>query len=255
MSTLTITYAGVSGVVYAEQVVAQTVGGGPGSTTDYDLINGGLTETSSETETLNSSNALVDTVTDYAANDSMIDQTVTTTSANGLQSMAQYYVTQNGALTLMSTASTTTSEASSGVSVETQTQTSANATLISEVVTTTTDTAGGETIVTQADNTGAGTAASPVFDTTTTDATDYNSDNGVTDPGWITETVATTSNNGTLEGEMIQVTSADRSTVTTTTLNGDGQTVEVDRTTPRRPASIPIRSQTIIRTAPCSTRW
>ena len=158
----------------------------------------------------------------------MVDQTVTTTSANGLQTTIQSYVTQNGALALTGANSTATSEPSAGVSVVTQTQTSTNGALISEVVTTTTDTAASETVETQSDDTGAANNGAPVFDTTTTDATVYNSDNGVVDPGWITETITTTSTNGTSEGQQIIVTSADRSTVTTTTLNGDGQTVEVD---------------------------
>ena len=42
------------------------------------------------------------------------------------------------------------------------------------------------------------------------------------------KTLKQTSANGTLEGEQIIAASADRSTVTTTTENGDGQTVQVN---------------------------
>ena len=77
--------------------------------------------------------------------------------------------------------------------------------------------ANGLSVTTQSDRTGSGS-----FDTTVADITVDNAD------GSITETVTTTSANGTLEGKRIVKTSADRSTVTATTINGDGQTVQID---------------------------
>ena len=81
----------------------------------------------------------------------------------------------------------------------------------------TTTSANGLSVTTQTDHTGSGT-----FDTEVTDVTALNADGSVTD------TITQTSANGTLEGQKIIATSSDRLTVTTTTKNGDGQTVQVN---------------------------
>ena len=216
--TRTITTTSANGTVNSQQIIVKNANGVTGSTSDYTNFGSGLVLTQSETKALNSSGALVDTVTTYGSNGVETGQTVTTTSANGLVTTTQ--VDPSGAGVYDYTTTSTTVENANGSSTVTVAETAANGSLINETVITTS--AAGLDITTQEDNTGALSSGNPVFDTTVTDDTVDNSN------GSITETITTASANGTLLGEQIINTSADRSTVTTTTENGDGQTVQVD---------------------------
>lgn len=211
--TRTITAAASDGTVYGETVIVHNADGKTGSTNDYANYGTGLVLASNETKTLDGSGALVDTVTDYARNGSETGQTVTTTSANGLVATRQ--IDPSGAGVFEFTIASATVENADGSSTVTKAETAADGALITETVMNTS--ANGLSITMQTDHTGSGT-----FDTTVTDNTVDNSD------GSITETISTTSANGTLKGKEIINTSADRSTVTVSTVNGDGETVQVD---------------------------
>ena len=95
-------------------------------------------------------------------------------------------------------------------------ETAADGTLIAETVKNTS--ANGLSITTQTDHTGSGT-----FDTTVTDNTVNNADRQHHRDHHHHQR-----QRHAAEGKQIVNTSADRSTVTTTTINGDGQTVQVD---------------------------
>ncbi|WP_298355284.1 DUF4214 domain-containing protein [Rhodoblastus sp.] len=210
-----VSYASANGSVYEEQSSTLNADGKTGSSVIYaDLGSGlGLALTKSETKALNASGALVDTVTDYAPNGTKTGQTVTTTSANGLTTTTQ--VDPSGAGAFDFTTTTATIKNSDGSSTVVETETSSNGSMIHQKATTTS--ANGLTVATQVDNSGNGT-----FDQTT-DSVMVDNANGSE-----TQTIVQISANGTREGTQIVNISADRSTVTTTTYNGDNQVVQTD---------------------------
>ncbi len=207
----TITEAGASGSAYETQVSVRNADGRTGTSQTYEDVGYGLALSRSEVKALNASGSLVDTVTTSASDGSPTGHTVTTTSADGLTKTTQ--VDPSGAGVFNSTTVTVTARNAAGSSVTTATQTAANSANIAQTVTTTsTD---GSSTLTQEDNTGSGT-----FDTTISDTRTRNPDDTVG------ELVTTTSANGTLLAKKTIITSADRSTVTTTTANGDGVAIE-----------------------------
>ncbi|MBR0900708.1 hypothetical protein JQ616_37630, partial [Bradyrhizobium tropiciagri] len=169
-----------------------------------------------ESVTRDSSNAIVDTVSNYNADGTLRNQTVTTSNASGSSITTQY--NRTGGATFDQTKTDVTSINSDGSSTETVSYTSANGTLEQRTVTTTS--AGGLTVVTRINSTGGST-----FDDTRTDVTTINSD------GSRTETISDRSVDNTLLDQVTTTTSANRLSVTTQIdANGDGH-IEQARTT------------------------
>ena len=165
-----------------------------------------------ETVTVNSAGSVIDTASAYTMDGTLIDQTVTTTSADGLTKVVQADLNGDGTVDLTTT--TTTAPISGGGSTVTVTDQSANGTLID---TTTETTSADGLVVTTQSNVGGNV-------TTTTDTT-------VVDPntGTRTETVAVDCANGTLESNVVTVTSADRNTQTISSdFNGDGNFDQIE---------------------------
>ena len=213
-STRTITEFSANDTVTPSRSLSKTRTAKPGRRAITSIIGSGLVLVENETKTTNGSGAQVETVTDYAAmarNRPDRDDH----QRNGLVTTTQ--VDPSGAGVFDFTATSTTVENANGSSTVTQAETAANGSLIGETVTTTSANGLYHNAERQTGN-------GAIFDTTVTDNTADNTN------GSVTETITTTSDNGTLLGEQIINTSADRSTVTITTENGDGQTVQAETT-------------------------
>ena len=205
-----------NGTVYAERVIVSNPNGVTGLRSDYVNYGSGLVLGQSETKTVDGSGDLVDTVTTYASDGTTkTGQTVTTTSANGLITTTQ--VDPSGSGTFEYTTTSTTVANSDGSNTVTVAEKSVNGTLIR--ATKTTKSADGLTITALTDTNSAVDAnGNPVYDLTTQDST-------ATSGGTITE-IITTSLNGVFQGQQTIVTSADRSTVITTTFDADNKKVQ-----------------------------
>ena len=206
--TETVTHSSADGTVLDKQVFVHNADGKTGSSETYVNFGSGLKLTHAETRVLNGSDALVDTVTGYNADGVQTNQTITTTSADGLSVITASNIDGNVDYT---TASNTEWNAD-GSSTLTVSKYASNGALINQTVTITS--ADGLSAVTHNDTNGDGN-----FDSTVSDITVDHAD------GSITQAVTTISADGTVLGSKIIDTSADRSMVTTATKNANGQTV------------------------------
>ncbi|MCK1494931.1 hypothetical protein IVB14_32120 [Bradyrhizobium sp. 180] len=166
-------------------------------------------QTRTDVTVLNADGSRTETVTDTSANGTLLDQTVMTTSANGLSVTTQQDSTgalSGGNPVFDRVHSDVTVLNADGSRTETVTDAGGNGTLETETVTTTS--ANGLSVTTREDMTGALNGGNPVFDRTRTDVTALNAD------GSKTETVTDTSANGTILDRMVTTTSSDRRTTT-----------------------------------------
>jgi uncharacterized repeat protein (TIGR03803 family) len=155
----------------------------------------------------------VQTVSNFSANGTLEDRTVTITSASGLSVTTQYDTT--GSVTFDATRIDVTVLNADGSKTETISDTSANGTLVDQTVITTS--ANGLSKTTQYDTTGSGT-----FNLTVTDVTVLNVN------GSSTETVTDTNANGSLNSQTVTTVSADSGTTTTQIdATGDGYFNEI----------------------------
>ncbi|WP_342724633.1 calcium-binding protein [Bradyrhizobium sp. B097] len=165
-----------------------------------------------ETVAVGAAGSIVDTASTYAVNGTLIGRTVITTSADGLTKTVQADLDGNG--TIDWTTTTTTAAIAGGGSTVTMTDAAGNGTIVDSTVKTTS--ADGLTITTQSDVGG--------DDLRSTDATTVDASTGVR-----TETVSVASANGTLESQVVTVTSADRNNETVSSdFNGDGHVDQVE---------------------------
>ena len=165
-----------------------------------------------ETVVVGSAGSVVDTASSYAANGALISQTITTTSADGLTKTVQSDIDGSGAID-WTTTTATAAVAGEGTTV-TVTDAAGNGTVVDTTVKTTS--ADGLVVTTQSDVGG--------DNLTTTDATAVDATTGIK-----TETVSVSSANGTLESQVVTVTSADRNSKTISSdFNGDGHVDQVE---------------------------
>jgi hypothetical protein len=149
---------------------------------------------------VNADGSTTKTVSNYSSNGSLLDQTVTTTSANGLLVTTQLDSTGSG--TFNSTETEVEVLNANGSITGIITDESASGVLVDQMVITTS--ANGLSKTTQYDMTGSGK-----FNVTETDVTVLNVD------GSRTETVTDSNANGTLRSETVTTVSADQGTTTT----------------------------------------
>src|SRR5262249_5535526 len=161
-----------------------------------------------ETIVMQANGAVVDTVSHLNPNGSLLDRTVTTTSANGLSATTQFDANGDGVFDLTRTDVTVLN--ADGSRTRTMTETNANASVRDGMVTTVSATGLSSTVKTDLNGDG-------VFDLITVSNTVLNSD------GSTTQTVQDKNANNTLRDQIVTTTGANGlSTTWQTDLNGDG---------------------------------
>ena len=167
--------------------------------------NGSVTFSENETATVTANGNTIDTLTVTGASGTPIDTVATTTSANGLSQTVQKDV--NGDGTFDVTTSDVTVLNADGSTTETKSETGTGGILVGKTVTTTSG--NGLTKTFESDENGDGT-----FDLVTIDGTVINAD------GSQTETITQKNADGSLRGQTVTSTSADRRTATVTSSYG-----------------------------------
>ncbi len=209
--TETVTWATGAGRIYAKQVSVRNADGRTGSDTVYKDVSGSLKLSRSEVRTVDAASGdLIETVTSYS-NGVGSGRTITSTSSDGLRSTTITYPIGTQVYT---TTETVTVRDEAGAAVTTQTIKASDNTQIAKTVTTTS--ADGTSTISEQYKTG-----SVTFDTKSSHIKTHNPD------GSIGEVISTRSADGTLLGQTVIVTSADHSTVKTTTVNGAGETTRI----------------------------
>ncbi|MFT4080223.1 DUF4214 domain-containing protein [Rhodomicrobium sp.] len=209
-------YAPGGGLI--NKTISTTSANGLSVTSQIDVNGDGTYDlTRTDVTVLNGDGSRTETVIDKNANASVRDQSVSTTSANGLVSTVKTDLDGDGVYDLTTTSTTVLN--ADGSRTTTVKDTNANASLRDQSVTTVS--ANGLTKTTQVDLDGNGT-----FDQTVSDAIVLNAD------GSTIETVTAKNANGSLRSQSVTTTSADQSTVTVTRdLNGDSKLDQRETTT------------------------
>ncbi len=213
-ATTTVVDRSANGTLLSESVTTNTVGSPVGSATIYGNGDGAVTRT--KTTTVNgTTGATTFTVSDLNADGSLVDQRVTTTSANGLSRTTQLDSTgaTSGGAAVFDHTTTDVTTTSGGASTETVTQYGASTSNLIAVQQTTVS-ANGLTTTVDSDFTGAAGVADGSWDQVTVDQTVDNAD------GTVTETLTVSDGSSHVLSQTIKTQSADRKTITTTSTLG-----------------------------------
>ena len=211
--TETVTITSANGTQLARSVTDRAASGAARTVTTYGNGDGAVTQT--ETVTVDGTGATTATVSALNADGSLIHQSVTATSANGLSKTIEVDstgATSGGAAVFdhITTAVTTTS---GGASTETVTDYGASTSNLIDVNRMTVS-ADGLTKTVYSDFTGASGVADGTWDQVAVDQTVVNGD------GSLTETITVSDGASHVLGQTVKTTSADRKTVTVTTTEG-----------------------------------
>ncbi len=221
--TETVTTYAQNNTLQSQTITWRATGGPARNVTTYATGDGASSQT--EGITVNSSGATVDILSNLAANGTLANQTVTTTSADGLSKTIQINTTgatSNGSSTFDHTTSDVTVHNSDGSTTETVTDYGATTSNLIDKTQTTTSGDGLTTTIDKAFM--AASLSAGRWDRVSTDATVVNSD------GSLTETITDNDGYGNILDTTVKQSSGNRQVVTNTTMLGTTNLVKIVET-------------------------